>query len=189
MPEAVAIMSAGGQSPVVEYEYAPPPTVPLGQPGDLHVAYSFAAQAAEVKVNLLTGEVSVLSVISANDVGRAIHPLGLIGQIEGGVMMGIGNALTEEYILEAGRVVTDRLALYRVPSMLHTPEIVPIIVEHPTREGPYGAKGIGEITNIPTSPAITNAVYNACGVRIRRLPVDQDWLARQLAARGEGSDV
>jgi len=98
--------------------------------------------------------------------------------------MGIGNALTEEFIVDEGVVFTDRLARYRMPSIVQTPEITSLIVEHPVASGPYGAKGVGEIVSIPTSPAITNAIFNACGVRIRRLPVDQDALAMELAARG-----
>jgi CO/xanthine dehydrogenase Mo-binding subunit len=77
-------------------------------------------------------------------------------------------------------VVTDRLARYRVPGILLTPEIISIIVEHPTREGPYGAKGVGEICSIPTTPAITNAIYNAVGVRVDRLPVDQEIILSAL---------
>ena len=82
-------------------------------------------------------------------------------------MMGIGHALTEDFIVEEGRVITDRLARYRIPSITHTPEITSFVVEHPTADGPYGAKGVGEIVIIPTSPAITNAIYNAVGVRDR----------------------
>jgi len=104
------------------------------------------------------------------------------------VMMGLGNALTEEFIVENGRVFTDCMARYRMPSVVQAPEIIPIVVEHPTAEGPYGAKGVGEISSIPTSPAITNAIYHACGVRVRRLPVDQDWLALQLAERRRRDD-
>jgi CO/xanthine dehydrogenase Mo-binding subunit len=96
-------------------------------------------------------------------------------------MMGIGSALTEEFIVEQGVIYTDRLARYRMPSIVHVPEITSIIVEHPVSSGPYGAKGVGEIVSIPTPPAITNAIFHACGVRVRRLPVDQDWLVRQLA--------
>ena len=131
-------------------------------------------------MDTLTGEVKVLRVIAANDVGKALNPLGLQGQIEGGVMMGIGNALTEDFIVEDGRIFTDRLARYRMPSIMHTPEITSIVVEHPTGDGPYGAKGVGEIVSIPTTPAITNAIYNAAGVRIDRLPVDQEEIVRQL---------
>jgi xanthine dehydrogenase molybdenum-binding subunit len=177
-------MRAEGRQPRSDYEYWAPETQPLGSGGDIHFAFSFAAQAAEVEVDLETGEVRVLQVIAANDVGRALNPLGLQGQVEGGVMMGIGSALTEEFIVEQGVVYTDRLARYRMPSIVHTPEITSIVVEHPVSSGPYGAKGVGEIVSIPTPPAITNAIFNACGVRVRRLPVDQDWLVRQLA---EGS--
>ncbi|MEJ2757474.1 MAG: molybdopterin-dependent oxidoreductase [Anaerolineales bacterium] len=163
-----------GRQPVTMYEYWAPETKPLGEGGDMHFAFSFAAQAAEVAVNTHTGEVKVLRVIAATDVGKALNPLGLRGQIEGGVMMAIGNALTEEMIMEEGHVFTDRMARYRIPSIEATPEIIPIVVEDPTVDGPYGAKGIGEIISIPTTPAITNAIYNAVGVRVDRLPVDQE---------------
>lgn len=146
----------------------------------MHFAFSFAAQAAEVEVNTHTGEVSVLRVIAANDVGQVINPLGLQGQVEGGVMMGIGNALTENFIVEDGYVFTDRLARYRMPSIVHTPIITSIVVEHPTDDGPYGAKGVGEIVSIPTTPAITNAIFNAVGVRITKLPVDQEYILKKL---------
>lgn len=178
-------MTVMGQQPRVRYEYEAPKTQPLGTGGDMHFAFSFGVQAAEVEVNKLTGEVCVLNVISANDVGMAVNPLGLQGQVEGGVMMGLGNCLTEEFIVENGKVVTDHLARYRVPGIMLTPEITSIIVEHPISAGPYGAKGVGEISSIPTTPAITNAIYNAVGVRIDRLPVDQEVIARELWEREE----
>ncbi len=173
-------MTALGQQPKVRYEYEAPKTQPLGEGGDMHFAFSFGVQAAEVEVNKLTGEVNVLRVISANDVGMAVNPLGLQGQVEGGVMMGLGNCLTEDFIVENGNVITDRLARYRVPGIMLTPEITAIIVEHPIAAGPYGAKGVGEISSIPTTPAITNAIYNAVGVRVDSLPVDQEKIAREL---------
>jgi CO/xanthine dehydrogenase Mo-binding subunit/aerobic-type carbon monoxide dehydrogenase small subunit (CoxS/CutS family) len=180
--EVVSGMEAAGQEPRALYEYSAPATLPLGEGGDMHFAFSFAAQAAEVEVNSFTGEVRVLRVISANDVGRAINPLGLQAQVEGGVMMGLGNALTEHFIVKDGYVITDRLARYRMPSIVHTPEIISIVVEEPTNDGPYGAKGVGEIVSIPTIPAITNAIYNAVGIRIDSLPVDQEQIARALKA-------
>jgi xanthine dehydrogenase molybdenum-binding subunit len=180
--EAVAMMKAEGREARALYEYWAPATKPLGQGGNMHFAYSFAAQGAQVEVDFATGEVRVLKIIAAHDVGKSINPLGLLGQIEGGVVMGVGNALTEEFIVEDGRIFSDRLARYRMPSITHAPEIISIIVEHPTADGPYGAKGIGEIGSIPTTPAITNAVFNACGVRVTRLPIDQDWLAREIAS-------
>jgi selenium-dependent xanthine dehydrogenase len=176
MQEVYSEMKAAGKDPRVLYDYHAPATAPLGTPGDMHVAFSFASQAAEVEVNTLTGEVKVLRVIAANDVGHAINPLGLRGQIEGGVVMGVGHALLENFITKDGMVVTDRMSRYRVPSIVHTPEIIPIVVEDPAADGPYGAKGVGEIVLIPTPPAITNAIYNAVGVRFDTLPVDQEKL-------------
>lgn len=167
-------MTSSGRVPKTLFEYWAPLTKPLGEGGDMHFAFSFAAQAVEVEVNTRTGEVKVLQVIAANDVGTAINPLGLRGQVEGGVMMGIGNALTEKFVVEEGRVITDRLSRYRIPPITMTPEITSIIVEHATADGPYGAKGVGEIVSIPTTPAITNAIYNAVHVRIDSLPVDQE---------------
>jgi xanthine dehydrogenase molybdenum-binding subunit len=169
-----------GITPKASYTYWAPETKPLGQGGDMHVAFSFAAQAALVEVNTITGEVKVPEVIVANDVGFAINPLGLKGQVEGGIVMGIGHALVEDFILEEGRVITDRLAKYRVPSIYYTPEITSFIIEHPTADGPYGAKGIGEICLIPTIPAITNAIYNAIGIRVDKLPVDQEKIVTEL---------
>ena len=176
-------MTSLGQKPRVRYMYEAPKTQPLGTGGDMHFAFSFGVQAAEIELNKLTGEVRVLKVISANDVGMAVNPLGLQGQVEGGVMMGLGNALTEEFIMDNGYVVTDHLARYRIPGIMLTPEITSIIVEHPIEAGPYGAKGVGEISSIPTTPAITNAIYNAVGVRLDKLPVDQEVIAREIWER------
>jgi len=176
-------MQNEGRPPRALYEYWAPATKPLGQGGDMHFAFSYSAQAAEVEVDTRTGEVRVLRVVAATDVGAAINPLGLQGQVEGGVMMGLGNALTEHFIVEEGRVFTDHLARYRMPNITQTPEIIPIIVEHPTADGPFGAKGVGEIVSIPTTPAITNAIYHAVGVRIDALPVDQEVIVREMKAR------
>lgn len=158
------------------YEYTAPETTPLGEPGDMHFAFSYAAQAALVEVNLQTGEVHCLKVVTATDIGRAINPMALQGQVEGGIIMCLGNALTEEFVVEKGRVWTDRLARYKMPSIKHTPEIISFLVEDESSTGPYGAKGVGEISSIPTAPAIANAIHHATGVRVKRLPVDQDRL-------------
>jgi xanthine dehydrogenase molybdenum-binding subunit len=96
--------------------------------------------------------------------------------------MGLGNCLTEEYIIEDGVPWSTLLARYKMPSIKHTPEVISHIVEHPTADGPYGAKGVGEITSINTTPAICNAIYHATGVRIYSLPVDQDALQRAMKA-------
>ena len=179
--EVGAMMREEGRVPKLVYDYKAPKTTPLGEAGDKHFAYSFAAQAIEVEVNLDTGEVSVTKAVGATDVGKAINPLGLQGQVEGGLIMGIGHALTEEFIVEDGQVFTDYLSRYRMPSIHHVPEVIKaIIVEDPTADGPYGGKGVGEISTMPVPPAIVNAVYNACGVRFHTIPIDQDWLAGEI---------
>jgi xanthine dehydrogenase molybdenum-binding subunit len=178
--EAALLMKNEGREPKALYTYWAPQTAPLGSGGDIHFAFSYAAQAAEVEVDLDTGEVHVLQMVAAHDIGRAINPLALQGQIEGGMIMGLGNALTEEFIVEDGHIFTDYLARYKMPSIKHAPKLTSFIVEDETADGPYGAKGVGEIASIPTTPAITNAIYNACGVRVMTLPVDQDKLLLAL---------
>ncbi len=185
--EAAVLMKQEGREPKALYTYWAPTTQPLGTGGDMHFAFSYSAQAAEVEVDLETGAVDVLRLVAAHDVGRAINPLALQGQIEGGMLMGLGNAITEEFVIEGGYIFTDYLARYKMPSIKHAPEIVSFIVEDATADGPYGAKGVGEIASIPTTPAITNAIYNACGVRVMHLPVDQDKLL--LAIKGGQKEV
>jgi xanthine dehydrogenase molybdenum-binding subunit len=180
LSEVARLMKDEGRDPKVLYEYWAPKTQPLGTGGDMHFGYSYGVQAAEVEVDLQTGEVKVLRLVAANDIGRAINPLALQAQVEGGMIMGMGHAMMEAFIVEEGRVFTDRLARYKTPSIKHTPELVSFIVEDETAEGPYGAKGVGEIALIPTTPAITIAIYNACGVRVMTSPVDQDRLLRAL---------
>ena len=178
--EIASEMKAAGGQLSVRYTYSAPQTQPLGEGGDMHFAFTFGVQAAEVELDTLSGQVRVLKIIAANDVGIAINPLGLQGQVEGGIMMGIGNCLTEKFIVENGRVLTERLSQYHIPGFQLTPEITSIVVEHPTAEGPYGAKGVGEICSIPTTPAITNAIYHAIGLRVDRTPVDPELIKKAL---------
>ncbi len=185
LPDLASLARREGRSTEADFVYTPPPTVPVGQVGDSHFAFGYAAQAVEVEANVATGQVKVLRVISAHDVGRALNPLALEGQVEGAIMMGIGYALTECFVVESGFVRSDTLAKYRMPNISWTPEIRTIIVEHPTSEGPYGAKGAGEIPSIPTAPAIANAIYRATGVRAFSLPVDRDALLNALIAGRE----
>lgn len=187
--DIASLMQAEGRKLNASFEYWAPQTQPLGSGGDMHFAFSFAAQAAEIEVDLRTGQVQVLRIVAATDVGKAINPLGLQGQIEGGIMMGIGHTLTEEFIVEEGQVFTDIMARYRMPSIQYMPKITHFIIEHPTRYGPYGAKGVGEISTMPTIPAITNAVYHATGIRVRSIPIDQDWLALQIAGKLRGQPL
>ncbi len=182
--DAVRLARSQGYPTRIQHEYWGPKTQPLGTGGDMHFAFSYATQIALVSVDLDTGVVHCEKIISATDVGRAINPMLLQGQIEGGIVMALGNALTESYIVEDGVPWSTLLARYKMPSIKHTPEIVSYLVEDRVPEGPFGAKGVGEIPSINTMPAITNAVYNAVGVRIYSLPVDQDALLLALR-RGE----
>jgi xanthine dehydrogenase molybdenum-binding subunit len=169
--QVVSWLQDEGREPRLTYRYRAPATRPLGQGGDMHFAFGYSAQAAQVAVDARTGEVKVLRIVAACDAGRAINPQALRGQIEGGLVMGIGTALTEAYRAVDGVPQTRRWADYGVPTMRHMPQMDLHIVEHPTAEGPYGAKGVGELPAIPTAPAICNAIYSAVGVRAFELPV------------------
>lgn len=181
--EVVSFMKQHNLQPVAKQEYWAPVTKPLGEGGDMHFAFSYATQAALVEVDLETGMVSVHKVISGTDIGRAINPLMLQGQIEGGIVMALGNCLTESYIIEDGIPWTNLLSRYKMPNIKQAPKIVSHLIEHPVESGPYGAKGVGEIPSINTTPAICNAIYNATGVRIYSIPVDQDALLRAIKAQ------
>lgn len=176
----VALAQQEGRATRTEYIYTPPATVPLGEVGDSHFAFGYAAQAVEVEVNTHTGQIMVLRVIAAHDVGRALNPQSLEGQIEGGIVMGLGYALTERFVVEDGYVRTDTLAKFRMPDIAMTPQIRSIIVEHPTGAGPHGAKGAGEIPSIPMAPAIANAITRAIGVRPLSVPVESQALLTAL---------
>ncbi len=176
MGKVVTWMKESGLSPKTRHEYWGPKTQPLGTGGDMHFAFSYATQAALVEVDTDTGEVHVLKILSSTDIGRAINPLMLQGQIEGGIIMAMGNCMSEAFILEDGVPWSRLLSRYKMPSIKHTPEIISRLVEHRSSDGPYGAKGVGEIPSINTTPAICNAIYNATGVRIFKIPVDQDAL-------------
>jgi CO/xanthine dehydrogenase Mo-binding subunit len=136
--------------------------------GTPYATYAFASHVAEVEVDVLTGEARVLRVVAAHDVGKAINPRNVHGQIHSGIAMGIGYALMEEYI--PGR--TESMKDYHIPSAADMPEIVSIIIEDPEPTGPFGAKGVGEPALIPTAPAILNALADALGVRICSLPAN-----------------
>jgi xanthine dehydrogenase molybdenum-binding subunit len=151
--------------------------------GNISAAYGFGAQAAEVEVDVETGQVRVLKIIAAHDVGRAINPMYVEGQIEGGVQMGVGYALTEELQVSEGRVLNPTLLDYRVPTALDMPPIETVIVETADPEGPFGAKGVGEMGGTPTAAAIANAVYDAVGVRLNQLPMTGERVLAAIKAK------
>jgi aldehyde oxidoreductase len=144
--------------------------------------YTFGSQLAEVEVELKTGRVTVDHVTVAHDVGTAINPLAVEGQLEGGVVMGVGFALKERFV--PGE--TTDLARYGVPRNKETPGIEIIALDTPHEHGPFGAAGAGECAQMPTAPAITNAIFDACGVRVRDLPVTPGGLRALLEHATKG---
>jgi len=139
--------------------------------GEAYFTYSYATHIAKVAVDTLTGLVKVQKIWASHDVGRAINPAGLEAQVEGGTAQGIGWALTENFKLELGKVLTDNLTTYLLPTALDVGEIESIFIEDPEPEGPWGAKGIGEPAIIPTAGAIANAVTNAIGKPVNSIPI------------------
>ncbi len=184
-------LQARGEMLSVEHIYQPPPTYPLEargvEEGTKFVSFSYATQAAIVDVDEASGEVHVRKMIAAHDVGRTINPHGAEGQIEGSCLMGMGYAVSEEFILERGHLATDTLAKVGIPVIQDAPPVEVRLIEDPDPNGPYGAKGIAEAAAIPTAPAILNAICRATGTRIRRLPATPDRVA--LALRAPGVDV
>jgi len=155
-----------------------------------HSAISYAACAAEVEVDDETGEVTVLRLVQCFDVGRAINPTLVEGQIEGGAMMGLGLGVLETcypYYPDTehrGR----QFGAYLAPGMENMPEIETVLIENPSTDGPYGAKGIGEMANNPQPPAIAAAVHDAIGVWITELPITPERVLRALEKRSAGRD-
>ncbi len=165
----IAAYSTKNGIPLKWQGFFDPPTTPLdpqtGQ-GVPYAAYAFASHVAEVEVDTLTGEVEVVRVVAAHDVGKAINPENVRGQILGGVAMGVGFALMEEFAPNR----TESLKDYHIPTFSDMPIVEPLIVEDAEPTGPFGAKGVGEPALIPTAPAILNAIADALGVRIYELP-------------------
>jgi len=157
-----------------------PPTKPLDANGQgiPYAVYGFGAHLAEVEVDTELGTVKVLKITAAHDVGRAINPTLVEGQIEGGIAQGLGMALMEEFIPGKGENLHD----YLIPTIGDVPVVESILIEDASPEGPFGAKGIGEQALIPTAPAILNALYDAAGVRIYKLPATPDKVRAALRA-------
>jgi CO/xanthine dehydrogenase Mo-binding subunit len=142
--------------------------------GTVYLQYTYGAVTAEVEVDTETGRVQVLRMVTAYDVGKAINPISLEGQIEGGTIQGLGYALMEEMIHKNGVVVNPNLGDYYVPTSLDIPEMKTMIVEYPGALGPFGAKAIGEPPIVLPAPAIVNAIDNAIGVRMNEIPATPD---------------
>ena len=153
---------------------------PQTSQGDAYSAYAWASQLAEVEVDLETGQVRVLRLVSATDAGKVINPMGAEGQIEGGAMQGLGFALMENPIIREGVFENADLTTYLIPTAADMPEFVPLLLEIPELTGPYGAKGIGEPATIPTTPAILNAIADAIGIQITRPPATAERILKEI---------
>ncbi len=169
---------------VATYQYLAPETTPYDPEtgkSKPNLAYGYVAQAVEVEVDVETGAVSVEKVYSVHDVGRAINPDQVVGQVEGGVVQALGYAVTENFLQDGGEVQTDRFSTYLIPTVLDVPkELVTIIIEEADPEGPWGALGMAEMPYIPFAPAVTAAVHDAIGVWIDEFPLTPERVLESL---------
>ncbi|HEX7232689.1 MAG TPA: xanthine dehydrogenase family protein molybdopterin-binding subunit [Candidatus Binatia bacterium] len=145
--------------------------------------WPFGAQAVEVAVDRETGVIKLIRVASAHDVGKAINPLAVTGQIEGGIMMGLGYALSEGLLFDEGKITNASFADYKVPTARDIPAATAIIVEKNYESEPYGAKGVGEVSLFGIAPAVANAVARATGIRIKELPLSAEKLFEQIRSK------
>src|SRR6187200_1421646 len=173
----------------VDQKFEPYPNVNFDDEtyrGDAYPAYGWGACVAEVEVDLDTGETTVRSVVSADDIGKVIHPVLAEGQVEGGTLQAVGYATIEEIKLQDGRYLNDRLATYIIPTSLDAPRISTILVEAPFVDAPHGAKGVGELPMDVGAPAVVAAIHDATGVWIQDLPASPE---RILAALSDVAGV
>lgn len=172
---ALEMWRAEERPAVAEYTYLAPKTTPFDPEtgyGTPNFAYGYVAGAVEVEVDTETGEIRIPRVVCADDVGKAINPQQVEGQIEGGFVMGLGWATVENFIVRDGHILTDRLSTYLIPTALDVPgRVDSIIVERPDPRGPWGARGVGEMPLLPAAPALIAAVHDATGVWFHEFPL------------------
>jgi len=170
--------------------YASPPEIEWDDEtysGDAYPVYSWGAEVAEVEVDMDTFEVTVQKITTAQDIGRAIHPVFAAGQIEGGTLQAVGYGLLEELIWDKGRIINNRLTNYIIPTSLDAPDMDTIIVEKEYPYGPFGAKGVGELPMDGAAPAIAAAVFNATGAFVNEIPITPERLMSAVEDRRPGS--
>ncbi len=181
---ALAKWEAEERPAIAEYTYRAPETTPFDKESGYstpNFAYAYVAQAVELEVDTETGFIKILRVVSADDVGQAINPALVEGQIEGGVVQAQGYALMENFITRDGYVLTDQLSTYLIPTILDIPEaVVSVIVEVPSPIGPWGARGLGELPFLPLAAAIAAAVQDATGVWFDEFPLTPERVLRGL---------
>ena len=171
--------------------YASPPDIEWDDEtysGDAYPCYSWGAEVAEVEVDMDTYEVTCTKITTAQDIGRAIHPVLAAGQIEGGTLQAVGYGLLEELVWDKGRIVNNRLTNYIIPTSLDAPEMETIIVENQYPHGPFGAKGVGELPMDGGAPAIAAAVFNATGAFVSEIPITPERLMMVIEARPRTAD-
>lgn len=174
-----------------EFMYRPPKTTmydPLTGKSEPNFAYGYAAQAVEVEVDIDTGHIHVRLVVSTHDVGKAINPQQVVGQIEGAVVQAQGYALMENLISDQGRIKNPYLSTYLIPTALDIPtKVKSVVLEHADPIGPWGARGVAEMPFLPFAAAVASAVYNATGVWLNEVPFTPDRVVAALRAQGIGT--
>ena len=169
---------------VAEFKYLAPRTTPFDHETGHSMpnfSYAYVAQAAEVEVDAETGHVRVIRIVSADDVGKAINPDLVTGQIEGAVIQAHGYAVLEDYKTKDGRVLTDQFSTYLIPTIRDIPEsVISVLVEIPDPHGPWGARGLGELPFLPVAPVIASAIHDATGVWINEFPFTPERVLRAL---------
>jgi len=181
---ALAKWNAEERPAIAEFKYLAPPTTHMDKETGYSMPnfqYAYSAQAVEVEVDTETGHVRVLRVVAADDVGKAINPELVVGQIEGAVVQAHGYAITEDFKTKDGRVLSDQLSTYLLPTILDIPEeVVSVLVEVPDPNGPWGARGVGEPPFLPYAPAVAAAIHDATGVWINEFPFTPERVLRAL---------
>ena len=173
-----------------EFTYRPPKTTPydpMTGRSEPNFAYGYSAQAVEVEVDLETGQVQVLRVVAVNDVGKAINPKLVRGQVEGAIAQALGYALMERLVVKEGRVLNPYLSTYLIPTVLDVPlEVRSVILEYPDPIGPWGARGMAEMPMLPFTPALASAIHDATGVWLTSQPFTPDKVVEALRRQGLG---
>lgn len=176
---------------IATYQYRPPPTTPYDPEtgrSEPNFAYGYVAQAVEVEVDIETGQIHIVRVVSANDVGHAVNPMLIQGQVEGCVVQAQGYAIMENLVSVEGRIRNPYLSTYLIPTILDIPtEVKSVILEYPDPIGPWGARGMGEMPYLPLAAAISAAIHDATGVWIDSIPLTPERVVAALRAHGIGT--
>lgn len=188
--KALALWKAEERPAKADYTYRPPKTTafdPMTGRSEPNFAYGYVAQAVEIEIDIETGIIRLVRVVSANDVGKAVNPQLVQGQVEGAVVQAQGYALMEYLVSDQGRIRNPYLSTYLIPTVYDIPEEVKsVILEYPDPIGPWGARGMAEMPMLPLTPAIAAAVYDATGVWLNSQPFTPDKVVKALRAQGLG---